>query len=103
MLTPQQLDAAYAAFAAFIGDLRLTPQALAIIQQAFLCGYAAGCCSHHAAPLPSSQHPCRRRPPTTRSTRPPTAGSATDPCCLALMGETACGPRPSAQPARIEL
>ena len=49
MLTPQQLDAAYAAFAAFIGDMRLTPQALAIIQQAFLCGYAAG---HAAATAP---------------------------------------------------
>ena len=42
MLTNEQLDAAYAAFAAFIGDASLTPQALAVIQRAFLCGYAAG-------------------------------------------------------------
>ena len=54
MLTNEQLDAAYAAFAAFIGDASLTPQALAVIQRAFLCGYAAG--HDDATPNATTRH-----------------------------------------------
>ncbi len=63
MLTPEQLDAAYAAFAAFIGDTPLTPQALAVIQRAFLCGYAAACEATAPAPFPALEAPVP--PPAT--------------------------------------
>ena len=75
MLTPQQLDAAYAARHVHRWHAPYPPGA-GHHSAGVPVRFAAGTCGHRAAarartPTP----PFRRRPPTTRSTRPPTGGT----------------------------